>query len=176
MFKKTTIVAIGLSTLLCGTAQAEKGYYGVGLAFLNYSEEDIEDASLTSIYGRLGTNFNENISGEFRIGVGVGDDSVDVYGYDVDIELDNMVGAYLRGGIPVTESFFPYAVLGYTRLELTASAMGFSESESETDISFGLGADVDVNGNITVNVEYINYVDKDGLEIDGFSIGVASKF
>ena len=125
----------------------------------------------------MGTTFNENFSGEIRLGFGVGDDSVDVLGFDADIELDNLFGAYFRGGIPVTGSFFPYAVIGYTRSKLTAFISSFgSKSDSGTDLSFGLGADINVSKNIIINVEYMNYFDKDGTEIDGFSIGIASKF
>lgn len=177
MFKKSLIAGLGLSALLSGYTQAEN-YYGGNISFLDYSVEGIDDdASLTAIVGRFGTTFNENFSGEVRLGFGVGDDTVDVFGFDADVELDNMFGAYVRGGIPVTDSFFPYAIVGYTRGEVTASISGFgSESESESDVSFGVGADVNVNQNIIINVEYMNYFDKDGAEIDGFSIGIASKF
>lgn len=178
MLNKSLVVAAGLLSLASATAHSEGAYYGGNLSFLDYSEDIIDDsASLTAIYGRLGTTFNENFSGEFRVGVGVGGDTVDVSGTDVGVELDSMFGAYVRGGIPVSENFFPYVVLGYTRGEVTVSASGFgSYSESETDTSFGLGADINVNSQFTINVEYMNYFDKDGAEIDGFSVGIASKF
>jgi len=177
MFKKGLIAGLGISALLSGSVQAEN-YYGGNITFLGYEEEGIDDdASLTSISGRLGTDFNENFSGEVRLGFGVGDDTIEVIGFDVDVELDNMIGAYVRGGIPVSESFFPYVTVGYTRLELTASISGFgSESDSESDVSFGVGTDINVSQNIILNLEYMNYFDKDGAEIDGFSIGIARKF
>lgn len=169
-------------TLLSGYAQAEN-YYGGGFSFLDYSVEAIEgvEPSVTAIVGRLGTGFNENFSGEVRLGFGVGDDTVTVDalgGTDVDVELDHIFGAYVRGGIPVTESFYPYAIVGYTRGKGTASSDFFdrSDSESESDVSFGVGADVGVSENIIINIEYMNYYDKDGAEVDGFSIGVASRF
>jgi len=175
MLKKTLIAGLGLSALLSGYAQAE-GYFGGNISFLEYSEGGFEEASLTAVVGRLGTTFNENFSGEIRLGFGVGDDSVDVFGTDVDVELDNMFGVYVRGGIPVTDSFFPYAIVGYTRGEVTASALGYSESNSESDVSFGLGADINLSQNAIINMEYMSYFDKDGTEIDGFSVGIASKF
>ena len=95
---------------------------------------------------------------------------------DVDIELDSMFGAYVRGGLQAADSFYPYVALGYTRGEVTASVPGFSTSESESDISFGFGADVDINKKLTLNIEYMNYFDKDGTEVDGFSFGVVTKF
>jgi opacity protein-like surface antigen len=122
-------------------------------------------------------NLNANFSGEIRVGVGVGDDSVDVLGTEVDVELDKMFGVYLRGGIPVSEVVCPYAIIGYTNGEVTASAAGFgSASESESDVSFGVGVDFAVNKEITINAEYINYFDKDGAEIGGFALGIVTKF
>ena len=177
MLKKTLIAGLGISALLSGLAQAE-GYYGGNLSFYDYNEVGLSDsASLTGIVGRLGTTFNENFSAEVRAGFGVGDDTVSAFGLNADVELDNMLGAYVRGGIPVSDSFYPYAVIGYTRIKLTASIPGFgSESESDSDLSFGLGADINITENVIFNIEYMNYFDKDGAEIDGYSIGVATKF
>jgi opacity protein-like surface antigen len=176
MFKGAAIAVLGVACLSSNVALAEKNYAGGSIAFVDYSEEGISDASLMMLAGRLGTKFNENFSGEIRLGFGVGDDSVNVSGTDVDIELDSMFGAYVRGGLQAADSFYPYVALGYTRGEVTASVPGFSTSESESDISFGFGADVDINKKLTLNIEYMNYFDKDGTEVDGFSFGVVTKF
>ena len=179
MLKKSAIVAAGALTLAYGAAQAEVTYYAGGnVSFLNYSDDFVDDdLSLTAIYGRLGGYFNENFSAELRLGTGIGDDSIDILGSSVDVELDNMYGAYFRAGIPVSEMFYPYAVIGYTRAELSASVSGAgSASESDSDTSFGLGADLNLTQNLTVNLEYMNYFDSDGVEIDGFSIGLARRF
>ncbi|MBD3648422.1 MAG: porin family protein [Pseudomonadales bacterium] len=180
MSKKLSKAMMGIvmSCLAVGTANAETGYYGGSFAFVDYSEEGIgDDASLNILYGRLGTRFNENFSGEIRAGIGIGDDSVNVLGTDVDLELDTLFGAYVRGGIQASETLYPYVILGYTRGEATASVSGFgSVSDSESDVSFGLGVDFDVSKTLTINFEYMNYLDKGGAEIDGFSIGIATIF
>lgn len=173
------VAIVGLTGSVVLPAVAENQYYGgLGVAFLEYSEDGVsDDASLNAINGTLGVNFNENFSGEIRAGFGVGDDSVNILGTNVDVELDTFFGAYVRGGIPAAEAFFPYVVLGYTRGEVTASAPGFgSSSESESDVSFGLGADVNVSETLTINAEYMNYLDKDGAEVSGFTIGFKTSF
>tara|TARA_R110001592_G_scaffold357853_1_gene661654 strand:+ start:83 stop:619 length:537 start_codon:yes stop_codon:yes gene_type:complete len=176
-YKCAAIAVLGVACLSNNVALAEQNYAGGSIAFVDYSEEAIsDDASLMMLSGRLGTKFNENLSGEIRIGFGIGDDSVNVFGNDVDVELDTMFGAYVRGGIQAADKFYPYVVLGYTRGEVTASVPGFSDSESESDVSFGLGADVDINEKLTFNAEYMNYLDKDGVEVDGFSLGIVTKF
>jgi len=174
MFKKTIIATATLLSVVSHTTQADQSsYFGANFSTLNYSEEGFsDDASLTSVNGRLGTNFNENFSGEIRVGTGIGDGSIN----GINVELDSMYGAYIRGGIKAGESFFPYAVLGYTRGKISASFNRFSASASESDVSFGLGADFFVNEKFTINVEYMSYFDKDGAEIDGFSLGFVSSF
>jgi opacity protein-like surface antigen len=172
-------LAIGAVALLgSGTAQAERGYFGGNLAFLEYEEESISDsADLTAGYLRLGGNANEYVSGELRLGLGLGDDSVNVSGTTVDVELDTLFGGYIRGGYPVTEEFYPYVIAGITRAELTASVPGVvSISDSGTDTSFGLGADLSVTDNASLNVEYMSWYDKDGTDVSGFSLGASFAF
>jgi outer membrane immunogenic protein len=179
MFKRTNIalsIACGALLTVSGGVFADDMYYGGNLAFIDYSESGVEDASVTALYGRVGTNWNENFSGELRVGLGIGDDTINVLGTDVDFELNHFLGAYVKGGAQVNEVFYPYAILGFTRGEVEASAFGFSVSESETDVSFGLGADFTISESLTFNVEYMNYLDKDDAELSGFALGFSSAF
>lgn len=166
------IASMGLSS----AALANDMYFGGGFAATKYTETGIdEDASLNVLLGKFGTKFNDNFAAEARIGFGLGDDTIDVFGYDATVKLKNFYGVYLKAGIPVSDTFYPYAVLGYTRGEIEASVMGFTVSESESDTSFGLGADFNFDS-FTLNVEYLNYLDKDEAEISGISIGFSKSF
>lgn len=179
MVKSKIMSVIGAGIMLSGIAHAESaGYIGGGLALLEYSEADInDDASLKALFVRIGSNINQNFSAEIRAGVGVGDDTVNVFGTNVDVELDNMFGVYVRGGIPLSNSVFPYAIIGYTSGKVTASAAGYgSATESESDMSFGLGVDIPVSKYMHLNAEYMNYFDKDGAEIGGIAIGFINAF
>lgn len=170
-----TLAAVFAATT--SIANAGDNYFGGNLASIEYSEDGVSDeASLTAIYGRIGTHFNENFSGEIRAGFGVGDDTVDVFGFDVDVEFENFFGAYVRGGFQAAPAFYPYAVLGYTRGEVKASVSGFSDTATESDMSYGIGADFSINDNMMINFEYLNYLDKDEAEISGFTIGLAKTF
>jgi len=106
----------------------------------------------------------------------LGSDEVDVQGIPVDLELDNLFGVYVKGGMPLAQNLYPYAVLGYTRAKLTATAYGNSFSDSETDISFGFGLDLKTASEVTFSAEYMNYFDKDEVEISGFSLSVSKNF
>jgi opacity protein-like surface antigen len=175
---KLGVLALVL-VIFSSNTYAEESYFSIGGGAFELSDEDIsDDASLLALTGRLGTNFNEYFSGEVRLGFGVGDDSVSVplLG-NVDIELDSMYGAYLRSGLPVSDSLFLYGVLGYTRSEITVSVPGFgSGSDSESDLSYGVGIDIDLSRNYLLNIEYMNYLDKGAVEITGFTVGFAKRF
>ena len=177
---KSKIINFGFLCILGlsgSVVYADENYWGAGVGMFDYSEEGIDsDASLTALFGRLGTQFNENFSGEIRAGFGIGDDSINVLSTDVNVELDSMFGGYIRGGVPVSENFYPYAILGYTRGEISVSVPGFSDSESESDVSFGIGADFGLGESTKFNIEYINYLDKEGAEVSGFSIGIVRPF
>ena len=164
-------IALALSaTSLTSTANDDL-YWGAGVTSTKYTESN-EEASLSAFYGRFGKTINENFSIEGRIGLGLTGD--DIYG--VDLELKNYYGAYIRAGAPVTNIIFPYAIVGYSRGKLEASSGGYSASASESDTSFGLGVDFNVKDGNVINLEYMNYIDKDGSELDGFSLSFTTKF
>jgi len=170
MFKKTAVIKALLTASIVSasfSASAADLYAGGSYAVL-----DSDDVTLNAIYGRFGASFNDNISAEARLGFGVGDDSVD----GIKVELDNLYGVYVRGGIPAGEVFYPYAILGYSKAKGTASGFGVSVSDSESDLSYGVGADFNVNETFKINAEYMSYVDKDDFELTGFSVGVAFSF
>lgn len=175
MLRKALLGIAGTALLSTGSVQADS-YFGLNATKIDYSESGIDDIDLTAANFRFGTVLSENVAFEVRAGIGIGDDTVNVMGVDVDVELENMFGAYFRFGAPVNEDFYPYAVLGYTRGKLEASAMGFSDSESESDTSFGVGADFTVSDGLVINIEYMNFLDKDDVEVDGLSFGVARSF
>jgi opacity protein-like surface antigen len=151
-------------------------YYGAGLAHLDISIDGIDDemldATVTSLHGLVGTRFNETFSGEVRLGIGISDDNnLDDDGLDLNIKLKNYFGVYAKAGAQISEIIYPYVVAGYTRGKMEFSALGDSESGSEGDFSFGVGVDFSISETTKFNLEYMNYLDKDGVELSGFGLG-----
>lgn len=166
------VFAAGLVVASAGLSA--EPYLGANLAML-----DVGEADLKAVYLRGGFAFNENISAEVRLGMGVGDDTYNAGPFDYKTELENAVGAYLRGGIAISDAFAPYVVIGYTRAETKESYRGFvsgSDSYSENDLSYGVGADLAINKGLKINFEFMQYLNKDDFEADGSAIGVAKHF
>lgn len=168
--KKTMIAGAILASLTMATAVSAKdgNYVGFGLSQHNL-DAGFFDADVMTLDGKIGTYFNENFSGEFRLGLGVQDDTV----FGEDVELENYYGAYIRAGIPVSDGFYPYAIAGYSNMKVGVSGGG---SDSESDFSYGVGADMAITNDVDFTVEYMRYLDKDGVEIDGIGLGFKFKF
>lgn len=175
--------AVLASFASAATAQdsIEGGYVGLNYAFVTYEEDGIsDDFDLGALVGKAGVQLNPYLAVEFRAGFGTTDDSTSFNGATLDLELDYLVGGYMLLGLPNESPVYPYAVLGATKGELTASATGpggsASASGSETDLSYGIGANLNINRDFQVNGEYMQYIDKDGGEVSGVSIGFAVLF
>ena len=174
-YKKICGIAAGLF-LVCSVAstqsQAAEGdnYGGFGYAAVDYSAGS-EDYSLGVLYGKVGTWFTDNVAGEFRLGFGIADDTVVD---DVTLNLDNIVGGYIRAGASSDSPFAPYVIGGYTRAKASLEGGGFDVSDSDTDISFGVGVDIATSGGSNINVEYMNYYDEeeDGISTEVTAIGI----
>ncbi|MDX5333632.1 MAG: porin family protein [Gammaproteobacteria bacterium] len=166
----------GASTNVLAAGSAGDNYVGVGYAFLTYDESGVPEADLGALTGRFGHFFTDNLAVEGRIGFGVADDTVNVLGVDVDVELDNFMGVYGMAHLPVSNSASVYGMLGFTRGELTASAGGASFTETDTGLSFGVGVDFSLNETLSLNAEYARYLDESAYDVNGFAIGASFKF
>lgn len=181
--RKTLTAAIAGAALLTmttapGTASgADAGpYFGVGYAHMFYDETGVDTLSPSALAGLLGVRFTPNFAIEGRIGVGLADDSTVYLGVPVSLEIDNFLGGYARVMAPFGAGHDLYAIFGFTRGKLSASANNLTVSETETDASYGFGVDVALGRGGAVRVEYLWVHDKPGYTLDALSIGYVASF
>ena len=159
---KGQLIAAGAALLASNLAMAE--LYGGA----NYSAVELDttatDFDLGAVSGRVGSQVNENLSAEFRVGVGVSDDD--------SVEIDKYFGGYIRGSLPLNEGIAPYVIAGFTDVDVDSDA----GSDSEDDFSYGIGVDFALDNQLTLNVEYMQLIDGDDWEASAFSLGVATRF
>lgn len=105
--------------------------------------------------------------------VGIVDDTQNIGGYDVSLELNSMFGLYGKGMLPLNENVTVYGLLGLTWAEGTASSGGYSFSSDDTDLSFGVGFDFEVAKKIHIELEYMKYLSKSDFDLAGASLGLA---
>ena len=155
------ITGILLALIMCSVAHGES-YKAINLTSVEIEALGVDGPSPRMIMGRVGYSISPTMTSEFRLGVGVGADEFN----DVDFKVKDMLGAYVKmhSSEGATK---PYFIIGVTKGRLELSDFSGSESDSEDDLSYGFGADFS-NG---LNLEYMKYIDKDGVELNGLSVG-----
>ncbi len=174
------IALIGTLASISNTALSEitnPNYVGANAYASSFTSEEVHrTATLFAVYARLGHQFHDNISAEMRVGTGLGYDTVSIYGTNVNVSLSRFFGGYVRGSIPIGEYASPYLVIGYTRGQVDVTSSRFAYGGCKSDMSYGIGADIAFSRNWGANIEYMNYLDKDGVDISGYAVGIYAKF
>lgn len=175
-------------TVLFGasTSASAGGYFGAELYNSEIEFENIFSVEPKTMMVTLGSNINENMAIEGKLGLGILDDSISESGDSVSFKVENSIGAYVKGLAPLNESVKLYGLIGISRVSIEvsvdSSSFGVSGSESmdETGLTYGFGMLVRVGQSAGLAIEYKSLFDGDMEEIDtsvtGFSIGYQSTF
>lgn len=181
-FKKTIINGALLATFCIISMpvisdNTGKTYAGVQYAIGTYNEDGFEEINPTALIGRYGKYINDGFSLEGRFGIGLQDDSINIFGTDVSLKLDTLFGIYGVGHVSINATSSVYGLIGFTQAEATVSAPGFtSESDDESGLSFGVGANISVGNDVALNIEYTQYLNKSDFDLSAIGIGATFSF
>jgi hypothetical protein len=157
------VVFAGISA--SGIATAE-GYFGI-----SYSRVDLDGAEPSSLDIKLGSQLNDVVGVELRVGVPLVEDTVDFFGFDIDIDAE-YVGALARFGSFTDNGSF-YVMGGLYDVTVKASAGGASEDVSDNGPVLGVGAQF--GGDSGFSLEYL--VGTSDLEdISWLNLGYTGRF
>ncbi|MDX1560470.1 MAG: porin family protein [Marinobacter sp.] len=179
--KHTRSIAVIFATGLAaaGTASAQDMYKsGVGGLYtgLNYTFVSLEsgnaDADVGTLSAKVGVMATPFLGIEARGGFGVDDDRIG----RVDYSLDNFFGGYATFNLANQSPITPYAILGFTRVEIEASSFLGKATEDESDVSYGIGMNMEFAPNLSGNLEYMRYYEDSDVEIDGLGVGIQFNF
>jgi len=174
--KFMALAAAAAGVMLVGApAQAqsvESGLYA-GAGYTHYSAED--DVSVGGITGRLGYQVNKYFAVEGEGTFGVMDDTVNVLGTDVDVELDNAWGVYGVGTLPVSERVNLFGRVGWAKVSVEGSAAGVSASAEDDGVGYGVGGTFGLTDRFALRAEYTR-LEGDDDAVDTFGIGGQMKF
>jgi hypothetical protein len=180
LMKVFTVGGLALAsgtTLAAGPAPSEAGtYWGVNVGQVNYSETGFPHFNPTAFLVSLGWEFSRNLAVEARVGTGIGSDSKVVSGLPISLKVKSFYGGYLRGTLPVSNAFSFYALAGYGRGELEASAMGTSVSTTDGAFSGGLGGEFALGSTSSIGLEYARMFSGSGYTANLISIGYRMRF
>ncbi|SFM57598.1 porin family protein [Marinobacter zhejiangensis] len=180
--KKSLLLALSLSgaAALSTTSAVAGDIYksgGVGAyAGANYTFANIDfgnaDADVGTLGAKVGVMATPFFGVEARGGFGVDDDRVG----GVEVALDNYFGGYATLNLANESPATPYAIIGFTRVEVELDNGFMSVKEDESDLSYGLGVNIEMAPQISGNLEYMRYFDKDDVTVDGLGLGVTVTF
>ncbi|WP_417566640.1 porin family protein [Marinobacter sp.] len=171
------VFACGLAA--AGSVSAQDMYKsGVGGLYtgLNYTFMNLEsgnaDADVGTLSAKVGVMATPFLGIEARGGFGVDDDRIG----GVDYSLDNFFGGYATFNLVNESPITPYAVLGFTRVEIQADSPFGTVTEDESDVSYGIGMNMEFAPNLSGNLEYMRYYEDSDAEIDGLGVGIQFNF
>jgi opacity protein-like surface antigen len=180
------LALLGTSAQAQTTARSAQGLYGeVGYTHLKLKVDGVSgDATLGALRGILGYDLHPNLALEGLLAFGVKDDEASdvVSGIPVTakLELQNAFGIYVKPKFNPTNELELFGRLGWTRTKLKATlsipGASASESDSDSDFSYGVGAKYNFNPRMSVGLDWMRYFDKDGVTIDGVTVGFGYRF
>ena len=166
-----------------GTSAQAQMYGEVGYAVINVKQNvngNEFKGKPNAIRGILGFEFHRNLAIEGMAAFGVRDGDLKVNGQSitgVKLELDNAFGLYVKPKARLNDSLEVFARAGAMRMAGTGSAAGFgSIRESETSLSWGAGLSYSITQAVGLNVDYMQYLNKDGFTAKGLTVGVGMRF
>ncbi len=152
------VSAIAAAASLGMTAQAQEANIYVNGGYTQFDANNVDLGALT---GRVGVGFGPHFGVEGEASFGVDDDG--------GIELDNQLGLFGFGKLPVTDQFELFARLGYSQLET-------SPGGDEDGIAYGVGGQFFFTAVDGVRADFTRHDFDNGGEVDAYSLSYVRKF
>lgn len=176
--KKITLVSVLALAAIGAQAQTygEIGYTTV--SFTDPSSSPTIKTSPKALRGLMGYEISENIAIEGIIGLGLGSDSIKVNGQSsgANLKINSMYGVYLTPKAKLADNLEGFVRAGYMHVKGTATDSGSSSTSSESGFSYGFGARYALDKNMSLNVDYMSYLNKTDIKATGFTVGIGYKF
>ncbi|MEL7312861.1 MAG: outer membrane beta-barrel protein [Pseudomonadota bacterium] len=155
--------------VLCTLSTPGVAQWVAGGGYINLSEDDL-DVSVGGVYGSIAYQIeaegNFMFLPELRIGVGVGDDTVD----GITVELSTFLALSLRGQYEFDSGLYLYAAPSYAQAEFDFSGFFGSGSEDESEVGIGGGAGYKFSDNAWGELSYEVF---DGIDAVSFGFKYA---
>ena len=175
------IARIAVTTALALAGAAAHAQYYVEGAY-NLTKVSIDDPSMklkpSALTGFIGYGLHPNLAVEGMLALGASSDSAAIPNDNVDLSVKykSAYGVYLKPRFQATPDLELFARLGYLKSKVEYSAPGYSETISKSSTSWGLGGNYAIDKQLYLTASYMNLSKKDGVKVDGFSLGVGYKF
>lgn len=143
-------------SLMTASAQQADVYLNGG-----YTQFDGDNVELGGLTGRVGVGFGRYFAAEGEASIGIDDDG--------GIELDNELGLFGVGKLPINDRFDLFARAGVSRVETSpgGDADGFA---------YGVGANMYFTDKDGIRVDLTRHDFDDSGELDAYSVAYVRRF
>ena len=171
---KLIAIAAASAFIMLGTAHAQQAssplYGELGYTFGSAKGNGVS-ANPGAVRGIIGYDVHPYFGVEGMVGFGTNSDSDN----GVEVKLQHMYGVYVKpkydfGNIEA------FGRLGFARVKGEACGATGCSSSSDHDFSYGLGVNYRLNPKMHVGVDWMRYQDRNGVKIDGVTVGVGYRF
>jgi hypothetical protein len=121
------------------------------------------DVGFDAVHARAGAQFNRYLGVEVEGGIGLGNDTVNIGGFDVDAELKHSIAGFAVLSLPIGRDVEILARGGFAVVRVSADAGFGSVSDSEEGFAGGVGLRFfPSGGNNGFRIDYTRYEIGDG--------------
>lgn len=152
------VSAIALAASAGMTAQAQEANIYINGGYTQFDGNNVDLGALT---GRLGVGFGPNFGVEGEASFGVDDDG--------GVELDNEIGLFGFGKIPVSDRVELFARLGYSQVET-------SPGGDNDGWAYGVGGQFFFTAADGVRADFTRHDLDNGGEVDAYSVSYVRRF
>jgi len=162
VIKKALTIALSCGALISSAALAAGPYgydYGYGSAYRGtyvgvsagevlYNESGLDQMAPTVLLVHLGQQFSPYLAVEGRVGTSVNGGYAD--GYHINAQV--LYAGYVKGMLPVSPWFSPYALLGIGGAQWHRNYPDFNSNDA--GVSFGVGGELYLGGGAALDFEW----------------------
>jgi opacity protein-like surface antigen len=168
----------GLGLLLASGIAGAQGGYGA----LSYFDWSVDQSGLSKIESETvratgGYRFNEHFGIEAHVATG-GRDELTFAGEEAEAELNKLVAGFAKLNLPLLNDWVNvYGLVGYAFGKVDILAETTTGVVHENSFAWGAGADIALwPGRWSLTADYVEYINRTGVNADAVSIGVKLLF
>ena len=146
---------LAMSIITLGTASsayAEGVYFGAGIARVDAEEPGYNYGS-TNFLAMIGYEINPYISIEAETSLALVKDNITISSTVVELGMEHFA-TYAKFSLPTSGSIKPYARLGMSKGEASATVGSTTVSVNDTAFSYGFGAEYILNDKSGIRLDY----------------------
>ena len=179
---KKMIRFLSVTAILATAAAAQAQVYVEGSVTGLTAKESVQGGNFkakpSTFSGLVGYGVHPNVDVEGYLALGAGSSTETVNGVDFGTKLKakSSFGVFVKPKVMVSNELEVFARLGYLENKYTTTSANTTGKNTDGSIAYGVGANYYFDKRTYVTGSYMNYNNKDGLKVNGLSVGVGYKF